>query len=93
MLVKQFVDIWPFDRWFLRLVPARRSPALASDVGGAQGALAGPKWSESTSGGSIRGRGSLRLRRRPWSGSGSSRSEAATVLALIAEMRAAHAPG
>jgi O-antigen/teichoic acid export membrane protein len=42
MLVKKFVRIWPFDRWFLRLVP----PALA---GGAvmwlvHQVLEGPKW-------------------------------------------------
>ena len=28
LLVKRFVDIWPFDRWFLRLIP----PALAGAV-------------------------------------------------------------
>jgi O-antigen/teichoic acid export membrane protein len=42
LLVKRFVDIWPFDRWFLRLIP----PALA---GGAvmwavHSVLVGPKW-------------------------------------------------
>ena len=42
MLVKKFVNIWPFDRWFLRLIP----PALA---GGAMmwlvhQVLEGPKW-------------------------------------------------
>src|SRR5262245_29882714 len=42
MLVKKFVNIWPFDRWFVRLVP----PALA---GGAamwlvHQVLEGPKW-------------------------------------------------
>lgn len=42
MLVKKFVNIWPFDRWFLRLIP----PALA---GGAamwlvHQVLQGPKW-------------------------------------------------
>jgi O-antigen/teichoic acid export membrane protein len=42
MLVKKFVNIWPFDRWFLRLIP----PALA---GGAamwlvHQVLEGPKW-------------------------------------------------
>lgn len=42
MLVKKFVNIWPFDRWFLRLIP----PVLA---GGAtmwlvHQVLQGPKW-------------------------------------------------
>lgn len=42
MLVRRFVDIWPFDRWYLRLVP----PAV---VGGlvmwaVHSVLAGPKW-------------------------------------------------
>jgi O-antigen/teichoic acid export membrane protein len=42
LLVKRFVDIWPFDRWFLRLIP----PALAGAVvmWAVHAALAGPKW-------------------------------------------------
>jgi O-antigen/teichoic acid export membrane protein len=42
MLVKRFVNIWPFDRWFLRLVP----PALAGAVvmWGVHQVLEGPKW-------------------------------------------------
>jgi O-antigen/teichoic acid export membrane protein len=42
MLVKKFVDIWPFDRWFLRLVP----PALAGAavMWSVHQLLEGPKW-------------------------------------------------
>ena len=42
MLVKRFVNIWPFDRHFLRMVPA----ALAGGVAmwAAHQVLAGPKW-------------------------------------------------
>jgi O-antigen/teichoic acid export membrane protein len=42
MLVKRFVDIWPFDRWFLRLIP----PALAGAavMWAVHEVLAGPKW-------------------------------------------------
>ena len=42
LLVKRFVDIWPFDRWYLRLIPA-------TIVGGftmwaVHSVLVGPKW-------------------------------------------------
>jgi O-antigen/teichoic acid export membrane protein len=42
MLVKRFVNIWPFDRWFLRLIP----PALAGAIvmWGVHQVLEGPKW-------------------------------------------------
>ena len=42
MLVKKFVDIWPFDRWFLRLIP----PALAGAavMWAVHQVLEGPKW-------------------------------------------------
>jgi len=42
MLVKKFVDIWPFDKWFLRLIP----PALAgaATMWAVHQVLAGPKW-------------------------------------------------
>src|ERR687898_553762 len=42
LLVKRFVDIWPFDRWFLRLIP----PALAGAavMWAVHAVLAGPKW-------------------------------------------------
>ncbi len=42
MLVKRFVDIWPFDKWFLRLIP----PAIAGGVvmWAAHQVLNGPKW-------------------------------------------------
>jgi O-antigen/teichoic acid export membrane protein len=42
LLVKRFVDIWPFDRWFLRLIP----PALAGAIvmWAVHAVLAGPKW-------------------------------------------------
>jgi O-antigen/teichoic acid export membrane protein len=42
LLVKRFVDIWPFDRWFLRLVPATAAGGLA--MWGAHALLSGPKW-------------------------------------------------
>jgi O-antigen/teichoic acid export membrane protein len=42
MLVKRFVDIWPFDKWFLRLIPATVAGGLA--MWGAHQILAGPKW-------------------------------------------------
>jgi O-antigen/teichoic acid export membrane protein len=42
LLVKRFVDIWPFDRWFLRLIPATVAGGLA--MWGAHHVLAGPKW-------------------------------------------------
>ena len=42
LLVKRFVDIWPFDRWFLRLIP----PALAGAavMWAVHAVLAGPNW-------------------------------------------------
>jgi O-antigen/teichoic acid export membrane protein len=42
MLVKRFVDIWPFDRWFLRLIP----PTLAGGLTmwAVHQVLEGPKW-------------------------------------------------
>ena len=42
VLVKRFVDIWPFDKWFLRLIPATVAGGLA--MWGAHQILAGPKW-------------------------------------------------
>jgi O-antigen/teichoic acid export membrane protein len=42
MLVKRFVDIWPFDRWYLRLVPPTIAGALV--MWAVHSALAGPKW-------------------------------------------------
>jgi O-antigen/teichoic acid export membrane protein len=42
LLVKRFVNIWPFDRWFLRLVPATVAGGLA--MWGAHHVLNGPKW-------------------------------------------------
>jgi O-antigen/teichoic acid export membrane protein len=42
MLVKRFVDIWPFDRWFLRLLPPAAAGALT--MWAVHTALAGPKW-------------------------------------------------
>jgi len=42
MLVKRFVDIWPFDRWFLRLVPATVAGGVA--MWAAHQVLNGPKW-------------------------------------------------
>jgi len=42
LLVKRFVRIWPFDRWYLRLIP----PAVAGGLAmwGAHTILSGPKW-------------------------------------------------
>jgi O-antigen/teichoic acid export membrane protein len=42
MLVRRFVHIWPFDRWFLRLLPAAVVGALV--MAGVHAVLAGPKW-------------------------------------------------
>jgi O-antigen/teichoic acid export membrane protein len=42
LLVKRFVDIWPFDRWFLRLIPAAIVGALV--MWGVHAVLEGPKW-------------------------------------------------
>jgi hypothetical protein len=42
MLVKRFVDIWPFDRWFLRLIPATVAGGLT--MAGVHAVLSGPKW-------------------------------------------------
>src|SRR5438445_6512098 len=42
MLVKRFVNIWPFDRWFLRLIPAIVAGGVT--MWGAHQVLAGPKW-------------------------------------------------
>jgi O-antigen/teichoic acid export membrane protein len=42
LLVKRFVNIWPFDRHFLRLVPAAAAGAVA--MWAAHQVLAGPKW-------------------------------------------------
>jgi O-antigen/teichoic acid export membrane protein len=42
LLVKRFVGIWPFDRWFLRLVPPVVAGGLA--MWGAHAVLSGPKW-------------------------------------------------
>jgi O-antigen/teichoic acid export membrane protein len=42
LLVKRFVDIWPFDRHFLRLLPA--TAAGAAVMWAAHQVLAGPKW-------------------------------------------------
>ena len=41
-LVRKFVHIWPFDRWFLRLAPAVVAGGLA--MWGMHQVLAGPKW-------------------------------------------------
>jgi O-antigen/teichoic acid export membrane protein len=53
MLVKRFVDIWPFDRWFLRLIP----PAVAGGLvmWAVHSALAGPKWLIDLGGSSVAG--------------------------------------
>ena len=42
MLVRRFVDIWPFDKWYLRLIP----PAIAGGIAmwGVHKLLEGPKW-------------------------------------------------
>ena len=42
MLVKRFVDIWPFDKWYLRLIPATVLGGLA--MWAVHTALEGPKW-------------------------------------------------
>ena len=42
LLVKRFVDIWPFDRWFLRLIPPAFAGALV--MWSVHAVLAGPKW-------------------------------------------------
>ena len=53
MLVKHFVDIWPFDRWYLRLIPATVAGALV--MWAVHSALAGPKWLIDLGGSSIAG--------------------------------------
>ena len=42
MLVKRFVNIWPFDRWYLRLIPATVAGGLV--MWATHQVLAGPKW-------------------------------------------------
>ncbi|MDP9185337.1 MAG: oligosaccharide flippase family protein [Actinomycetota bacterium] len=42
MLVKRFVDIWPFDRWYIRLIPATILGGLA--MWAVHSVLEGPKW-------------------------------------------------
>jgi O-antigen/teichoic acid export membrane protein len=42
MLVRRFVHIWPFDRWFARLIPATLAGGAA--MWAVHQALAGPKW-------------------------------------------------
>ena len=42
LLVKRFVDIWPFDRWFLRLLPATAAGGVT--MWAVHQVLAGPKW-------------------------------------------------
>jgi O-antigen/teichoic acid export membrane protein len=42
MLVKRFVDIWPFDRWYLRLVPPTIVGGLV--MWAVHSILVGPKW-------------------------------------------------
>jgi O-antigen/teichoic acid export membrane protein len=42
MLVRRFVHIWPFDRWFLRLIPATIAGGIT--MWAAHTVLAGPKW-------------------------------------------------
>jgi len=42
LLVKRFVNIWPFDRWFLRLIPATAAGGVT--MWAAHQALNGPKW-------------------------------------------------
>ncbi|HEX9376166.1 MAG TPA: MATE family efflux transporter [Actinomycetota bacterium] len=53
LLVKRFVGIWPFDRWFLRLAP----PAVAGGLAmwGAHALLSGPKWLIDLGGSAIAG--------------------------------------
>jgi len=42
ILVKRFVDIWPFDRWYLRLIPATVAGGIT--MWAVHQALNGPKW-------------------------------------------------
>ncbi len=42
LLVRRFVHIWPFDRWFLRLIPPTLAGGLA--MWATHTVLAGPKW-------------------------------------------------
>jgi O-antigen/teichoic acid export membrane protein len=42
LLVRRFVRIWPFDRWFVRLVPA--TLAGTASMWATHQVLAGPKW-------------------------------------------------
>jgi O-antigen/teichoic acid export membrane protein len=42
LLVRKFVHIWPFDRWFIRLAPAAIAGGLA--MWGTHQLLSGPKW-------------------------------------------------
>jgi len=42
LLVKRFVDIWPFDRWYLRLIPATIAGGVT--MWAVHQVLAGPKW-------------------------------------------------
>ncbi len=42
MLVKRFVDIWPFDRWYLRLIPPTIAGGLT--MWAVHQVLEGPKW-------------------------------------------------
>ena len=42
MLVKRFVDIWPFDRWYLRLLPPTIAGGLV--MWAVHSVLVGPKW-------------------------------------------------
>ena len=53
MLVKHFVDIWPFDRWYLRLIPATVAGALV--MWAVHSVLAGPKWLIDLGGSSVAG--------------------------------------
>jgi hypothetical protein len=42
LLVRRFVRIWPFDRWFVRLIPPIVAGGLTMWV--VHQALVGPKW-------------------------------------------------
>ena len=42
LLVKRFVNIWPFDRWFLRLIPATVAGGVT--MWAVHQVLNGPKW-------------------------------------------------
>jgi O-antigen/teichoic acid export membrane protein len=53
MLVKHFVDIWPFDRWYLRLIPATAAGALV--MWAVHSVLVGPKWLIDLGGSSVAG--------------------------------------